>query len=65
MATLDTFRPTLPAAHGSMISNLLGNLIAWNDRRVTIKMLRNLSERELNDIGLMRSDIETFSQVRR
>lgn len=65
MATFDTFRPALPASHGSLFSNLLGNIVAWNDRRVTVKMLKGLTSRELADIGLSRADIEEFSQVRR
>jgi uncharacterized protein YjiS (DUF1127 family) len=30
----------------------------WNDRRVTRKALSNLSDRELDDIGLCRGDVE-------
>ncbi|GIT89889.1 hypothetical protein JANAI62_06270 [Jannaschia pagri] len=64
MATFDTFRPALPAAHGSLLSNLLGSIIAWNDRRVTLNMLRSLSERELADIGLERGNLEAFAKRR-
>lgn len=65
MATFDTFRPSLPASNSSMFSNLLGNIVAWNDHRVTVKMLRDLTDRELNDIGLDRSGIESFAAVSR
>lgn len=61
MATFDTFRPALPAAHGSLFSNLLGRIVAWNDRRVTVKMLNGLTTRELSDIGLERADITEFA----
>lgn len=66
MATFDQIRPAAaPAGTGAFFSNLLGNIVAWNDRRVTVKMLRNLTERELTDIGLSRADIENFASIRR
>jgi uncharacterized protein YjiS (DUF1127 family) len=37
---------------------MLGALAAWNDARVTRKALSKLSDRELEDIGLTRSDID-------
>ena len=33
-------------------------LRGWNDRRVTRKALYSLSDRELDDIGLCRGDVE-------
>lgn len=65
MATFDAFRPALPAAHGTVFSNLLGRIIAWNERRVTIDALDRLTDRELDDIGLDRSDIARFQDIRR
>jgi uncharacterized protein YjiS (DUF1127 family) len=35
---------------------------AWNDARVTRKTLAKLSDRELDDIGLCRGDIELFGR---
>jgi len=35
---------------------------AWNDARVTRKALTRLSDRELEDIGLCRGDIETIGR---
>ncbi len=61
MATLDAFRPARPAPSMGILSSVMGNIIAWNDRRVTVKMLARLTDRELNDIGLERSDITTWS----
>lgn len=61
MATLDAFRPARPAPANGFFSTLLGNVISWNDRRVTVKMLSRLTDRELNDIGLERADITTWS----
>ncbi|NEY90988.1 DUF1127 domain-containing protein [Tabrizicola oligotrophica] len=37
-------------------------LAAWNDARVTRKALGKLSDRELEDIGLCRGDIETIGR---
>lgn len=63
MAAVETTRP---APYGAIttyrIINTLSNVIlafrAWNDARVTRKALNNLSDRELDDIGLCRGDIE-------
>lgn len=35
---------------------------AWNDARITRKALSRLSDRELDDIGLCRGDIETLTR---
>jgi uncharacterized protein YjiS (DUF1127 family) len=40
------------------VSNALGMLKDWNDARVTRKALSTLSDRELDDIGLCRGDID-------
>ncbi|SFI89477.1 DUF1127 domain-containing protein [Jannaschia pohangensis] len=61
MTTFDTYRAA-PATN--FFSTVLGQLISWNDRRVTKKMLSNLTDRELNDIGLERADIATWSRGR-
>lgn len=61
MATFDAFTPARPAPSMGVFSNLLGRVIAWNDRRVTVKMLRTLTDRELADIGLERGDIISWS----
>jgi len=37
-------------------------LAAWNDARVTRKALAALSDRELDDIGLCRGDIELIGR---
>lgn len=64
MATLDSrtvandraFGATLGAA----ISAVVGRIVAWNDARVTRKSLSKLTDRELDDIGLCRADIDSF-----
>jgi uncharacterized protein YjiS (DUF1127 family) len=37
---------------------MLASVKNWNDARVTRKALSSLSDRELDDIGLCRGDIE-------
>jgi uncharacterized protein YjiS (DUF1127 family) len=50
------------------VAGVLGNLVAmiatWNDARVTRKALSKLSDRELDDIGLCRGDIEEIATAR-
>lgn len=63
MAAVETTRPapfgaitTYRAITG--LSNAFGVLWAWNGARITRKALNKLSDRELDDIGLCRGDIE-------
>lgn len=45
--------------------DFFASIAAWNDRRVTRRELSKLSDRELEDIGLCRADIDTVvSQLR-
>ena len=64
MATFDVFTPARPAPATGMFTAMLGRFISWNDRRVTVKMLNGLTDRELNDIGLERANIATWSRHR-
>jgi uncharacterized protein YjiS (DUF1127 family) len=70
MAALDTNRMAgARALSGGRIAKALAALVAavvaWNDARVTRNALSRLSDRELEDIGLCRADIETLTTVRR
>lgn len=65
MAILDTTR--LPAnghltqgAFGGFIQSMIGRLVAWAERRETRRALHALSNRELDDIGLTRGDIDSL-----
>lgn len=62
MAAFDTSRPMAHAAGvGSFtkfIANAFGAVASWNDDRVTRNALSKLTDRELDDIGLCRADIE-------
>jgi uncharacterized protein YjiS (DUF1127 family) len=67
MAAYETSRP---APFGSIsifravqnISALLSTVANWNDARVTRKALSKLTDRELDDIGLCRGDIEMIGR---
>jgi len=67
MATFDTSRTTYGSASiasrifGSL-NTVLASIIAWNDARVTRNALSSLTDRELADIGLSRSDIDDVAQ---
>ena len=63
MAAFDTTRTTY-GAHGlfgrlgAAFNTVVGAVVAWNDARVTRYALAKLSDRELDDIGLVRGDID-------
>ncbi len=67
MAATETTRP---APFGAIsifravqaVSGLLAAISTWNDARVTRKALSKLSDRELDDIGLCRGDIEALTR---
>ena len=64
MAAFETSRPALGLFGGrlaSITSAVIGTVAAWNDARVTRNALARLSDRELDDIGLCRGDIEAIS----
>ena len=42
----------------SVFASIVSAVIAWNDARVTRNSLAQLSDRELDDIGLSRGEIE-------
>ena len=67
MAAIETSRPAPFGAIATYralnsLSNVLAALGAWNDARVTRKALSKLSDRELDDIGLCRGDIEMLGR---
>jgi uncharacterized protein YjiS (DUF1127 family) len=47
---------------GRILPDVVGRLAAWNDARVTRNALSRLSDRELEDIGLNRGDIEEIAR---
>ena len=62
MAFFANTRPAAPGLSGGFFGTSIGSTLAalgsWNDKRVTRSELNKLSERELNDIGLSRADID-------
>ena len=62
MAAIDTTRVQLTAGtngrFGQFLASLLGRVAEWNDARLTRNALSRLSDRELEDIGLCRGDID-------
>lgn len=63
MAAIDFSRTAFGSASvanrfGSVVTALFAALAAWNDARLTRNSLSALSDRELEDIGLIRGDIE-------
>lgn len=52
-------RPTGLSARAALsVVNFVGHLSDWNDARKTRNALSRLSNHELEDIGLVRADIE-------
>lgn len=46
---------------GGRLAGFVNAVIAWNDARVTRKSLGGLTDRELDDIGLVRGDIDRIA----
>jgi len=44
-----------------ILADFVGMVAAWNDARVTRKGLSALSDRELDDLGLVRGDIDDIA----
>jgi len=65
MAALDTartqFATETPGRIGQFFSAMVAAFAAWNDARVTRNALSHLSDRELEDIGLCRGDIDAIA----
>ena len=66
MAIFDTTRTTYGSATAasrlsSFVSSVIAKVIAWNDARVTRNALSELTDRELEDIGLSRADIDAVA----
>lgn len=66
MAALDITRTSYgfngPAGRiGSTFTRIVSAIAEWNDMRMTRNALSSLSDRELEDIGLCRGDIEEIA----
>ena len=71
MAALDTTRIATTGSFGlvgrigAYFVSAVNAAIEWNDARVTRNALTVLSDRELDDIGLCRGDIDAIAEGRR
>lgn len=70
MAAFDTTRTTYGSSVfygriGNVLANVYATLVSWNDARLTRKSLSALTDRELEDIGLIRGDIDLVADGRR
>jgi uncharacterized protein YjiS (DUF1127 family) len=45
----------------NVLAGFVGRLAAWNDARITRKALSALTDRELDDLGLIRGDIDLIA----
>lgn len=66
MAAIDDTRTAFGSAtvarhQPGFIASVIGGLVSWNDARVTRKTLNTLTDRELDDIGLVRGDIDNVA----
>lgn len=63
MAFFTQSRPVADGVFGGVFglsfADFWAQLATWNDRRITRNQLMKLSDRELDDIGLCRADIDT------
>jgi uncharacterized protein YjiS (DUF1127 family) len=66
MALFDTARPAGLVGNaqriGGMFVSAFGAVSAWNDVRVTRNTLETLTNRQLEDIGLTRGDIDRVAK---
>jgi uncharacterized protein YjiS (DUF1127 family) len=62
MSTMEINRSVAAGGVGNVVANLFSMLSAWNDARVTRRELNSLSDRELDDIGVFRGDIERIAR---
>lgn len=67
MAAIQTTRPAPFGAIATyravtFVSAIASAVQGWNDARVTRKALSKLSDRELDDIGLCRGDVEQMGR---
>ncbi|SDX65165.1 Uncharacterized conserved protein YjiS, DUF1127 family [Ruegeria halocynthiae] len=70
MAALDTTRTTtgsfgLVGRIGAIFASVVNAVVEWNDARATRNALSGLTDRELDDIGLCRGDIDFVAEGRR
>lgn len=64
MSVIDFTRaPASAAPTTGFFSKLVATISAWNDARQTRNALNRLTDRELDDIGLCRGDIQRVARM--
>lgn len=59
MAVFETSRPLMAGRPNfNVVARAFFAVSDWNDRRLTRKALSQLTNRELDDIGLIRGDVD-------
>ncbi|MDP2739318.1 MAG: DUF1127 domain-containing protein [Pseudorhodobacter sp.] len=58
MSAYDTNRVLHHRGFSGVVARLFGAIAVWNDARQTRNELAKLTDRELDDIGLSRGDID-------
>lgn len=61
MSAYATNRAIASGTASGIVRSFIAAVATWNDARVTRNALSKLSDRELDDIGLCRGDIEDIS----
>ena len=54
--------PAIARPSHNIFARVVENITTWNNARVTRDALHRLTDRELTDIGLSRSDIERVAR---
>ncbi|WCR10181.1 DUF1127 domain-containing protein [Paracoccus stylophorae] len=62
MSAIETNRSFADGGHGSVVARFFSLFTSWQDMRKTRRELHRLSDRELDDIGLCRGDIERVAR---
>ena len=62
MAFYDTTRPLAAGTFSRAVATLVTEFRAWREAVLTRRALDKLSDRELADIGLLRSDLDSMSR---
>jgi len=62
MSAIDTLHFSSRTGRAGMFARLVDAVTLWNDSRLTRRALARLSDRELNDIGLTRFDVDMIGR---
>ncbi len=62
MSTIETNRSAAVGGVGGIATHLMSLVASWRETRMTRRELARLSDRELDDIGLCRGDIERIAR---